>query len=68
MSLPVMRRAQVPQDLHIHTVYSAADSSVVAEQTRELVAAVAHARVLGISDHFEFVIGRDWERYVQNVR
>lgn len=61
-------RVQVPQDLHIHTVFSSADSSVVPQQTPEVVAEVAHARVLGISDHFEFVIGGDWEQYVRSVR
>ena len=42
-----------PQDLHIHTVFSDQDSSVVPEQTPELVARIAHAQVIGISDHFE---------------
>ncbi len=61
-------RVQVPQDLHIHTVFSVADSSVVPQQTPELVASAAHARVLGISDHFEYIIGEQWERYTDEVR
>mgnify|MGYP006292036173 CR=1 FL=1 len=44
---------QVPQDLHIHTVFSEHDSAVVPEQTPELIAKVNHARIIGISDHFE---------------
>jgi len=44
---------QVPQDLHIHTVFSSLDSAVVPEQTPELIAEVGHAKRIGISDHFE---------------
>lgn len=44
---------QVPQDLHIHTIFSRLDSAVVKEQTPELIGHVRHARVIGISDHFE---------------
>jgi len=44
---------QVPQDLHIHTIFSRFDSAVVEEQTPELIAHVCHAQVIGISDHFE---------------
>jgi len=44
---------QVPQDLHIHTTFSRFDSAVVEQQTPELIARVRHARVMGISDHFE---------------
>jgi hypothetical protein len=64
----MMARVQVPQDLHIHTVFSAADSAVVPQQTPELVAAIGHARVLGISDHFEFAIEGGWEEYARRVR
>ncbi len=49
---------QVPQDLHIHTIYSQYDSAVVDEQTPELIARVHHARILGISDHFEHFTDR----------
>jgi len=44
---------QVPQDLHIHTTFSRLDSAVVKEQTPELIRQVRHARIIGISDHFE---------------
>lgn len=59
------------QDLHIHTTYSTTDSSVVPEQTVALVAAVKHAVIVGISDHFEclveinnrYIWRTDWRRY-----
>ncbi len=46
----------VPQDLHIHTTFSTGDSAVVPEQTVEFVASVGHARSVGISDHFEYLV------------
>lgn len=57
-----------PQDLHIHTVFSSRDSSVVPEQTPELVARVRHARLIGISDHFEHFAEAGYDAYVQRVR
>jgi histidinol phosphatase-like PHP family hydrolase len=57
----------LPQDLHIHTTWSAFDSSVVPEQTLELVAAVGHARIVGISDHFEH-IAEHFDEYRRAVR
>ena len=57
----------LPQDLHVHTVFSRHDGSVVPEQTVELVARIAHARVLGISDHLEYV-GDAFEEYARTVR
>jgi histidinol phosphatase-like PHP family hydrolase len=59
---------QVPQDLHMHTVYSTGDSSVASQQTVELIASVAHARILGISDHFDFVFGERFEEYAASLR
>ena len=56
------------QDLHIHTTYSASDSSVVSEQTIALVAAVHHACVMGISDHFENLVGGVFARYAAEIR
>jgi histidinol phosphatase-like PHP family hydrolase len=53
-----MSDTQLVQDLHIHTTWSYDDSSVVPEQTIELVAATRHARVCGISDHFEHIVDR----------
>ncbi len=57
-----------PQDLHIHTVFSDRDSSVVPEQTPELIALIAHARVIGISDHFEHFADAAYDEYVERVR
>jgi hypothetical protein len=48
-----MRPTPLPQDLHIHSTWSDTDSAVVPEQTIALIAAVGHARIRGISDHFE---------------
>ncbi len=57
-----------PQDLHIHTVFSDRDSSVVPEQTPELVARIAHAQVVGISDHFEHLADKAYDEYVERIR
>ncbi len=59
---------RVPQDLHIHTVFSTGDSAVVPQQTVQLIASVAHARVLGISDHIEWVSGETFFSYSKAVR
>jgi histidinol phosphatase-like PHP family hydrolase len=56
----------LPQDLHIHTTWSSGDDSVVPEQTIDLIAAVRHARIRGISDHFEHIVDR-FEDYRQAV-
>ena len=58
----------LPQDLHIHTTYSTNDSSVVAEQTVELVAAVKHARIVGISDHFENLLNGRFADYRSEIQ
>lgn len=57
----------LPQDLHVHTVFSRGDGAVVPEQTVELVARLAHARVIGISDHLEYVLEQfpEYERAVR---
>jgi histidinol phosphatase-like PHP family hydrolase len=59
--------SQVPQDLHIHTTFSRHDGAVAPEQTVQLVAAVAHARIAGISDHLES-IADDFQTYAQTLR
>jgi histidinol phosphatase-like PHP family hydrolase len=59
--------APLPQDLHVHTIFSRNDGAVVPEQTVELVARMAHARVLGISDHLESVADA-FEEYAFTVR
>ena len=56
------------QDLHIHTIFSSSDSSVVPEQTVALVAAVKHAVIAGISDHLECLVNGDFESYEKEVR
>lgn len=50
---PVVPVPPLPQDLHIHTVFSHEDSAVAPEQTLGLIKEVAHGEVLGISDHLE---------------
>lgn len=57
----------LPQDLHIHTTYSANDSYVVPEQTVTLIAAVKHARIVGVSDHFENLTRGSFEQYAAEV-
>jgi len=57
-----------PQDLHIHTVYSTGDGSIVQEQTPELIASIKHAKVIGISDHFEFLNGQVFDEYQNRLR
>jgi len=64
---PEVLPAPLPQDLHVHTTFSLHDGAVVPEQTVELVARIAHARVLGISDHLEYV-GDAFEEYARTVR
>jgi histidinol phosphatase-like PHP family hydrolase len=57
----------LPQDLHIHTTFSRHDHAVAPEQTVALVAAIRHARVIGISDHLES-IAEDFSTYSDAVR
>lgn len=58
----------LPQDLHIHTVFSSGDGAVVPQQTIELIAAVRHAETIGISDHVEYLYGDKFEEYAATVR
>ena len=58
----------IQQDLHIHTIYSSSDPLIVSEQTIALVAAVKHAEVVGISDHFESLVNGRFEAYEQEIR
>jgi histidinol phosphatase-like PHP family hydrolase len=57
----------LPQDLHVHTVFSRTDGAVVPEQTPELIRRIAHARTIGISDHFEHFAEREYDDYVAAV-
>jgi hypothetical protein len=58
----------LPQDLHIHTVFSTGDSSIVPEQTLELIAAVGHSEITGISDHIEYLSGSIFDSYAAAVK
>jgi len=58
----------LPQDLHVHSTWSDGDGAIVAEQTIGLIAEIRHARILGISDHFELVGEDRFEEYAREVR
>lgn len=58
----------LPQDLHIHTVFSAGDSAVVPQQTLDLIAEIKHAEIIGISDHFDYLTGEVYEKYSRQVK
>jgi histidinol phosphatase-like PHP family hydrolase len=62
-----MKEYQLDQDLHIHTVFSTGDSAVVSQQTVELIRAVNHAKIIGISDHFDYLTGRNYMPYREKV-
>jgi histidinol phosphatase-like PHP family hydrolase len=57
-----------PQDLHIHTTFSVNDNSVLPEQTVEFISKVGHARIIGISDHFENLVDGRFSAYTAEVR
>ena len=58
-----------PQDLHIHTIYSIGDSAVVKEQTIDLIKKVRHAAVIGISDHYEYLVDEmTFRTYNEEIR
>ncbi len=57
----------VPQDLHIHTVFSSGDSAVAPEQTVAIVAQFRHARIIGISDHIEYIYGKEFDTYKRTL-
>jgi hypothetical protein len=59
---------RLEQDLHIHTVFSTGDGAVVPQQTVALIAEVKHARITGISDHFDYLTGKRFEAYRDEVR
>ena len=59
----------VPQDLHIHTIYSSGDIAVVKEQTIALIKEVRHASIIGISDHFEYLVDDQvFHQYEKEIR
>jgi histidinol phosphatase-like PHP family hydrolase len=55
------------QDLHIHTTFSTGDSAIVPQQTIALIAGVKHARITGISDHFDYITDKKFEIYRAEV-
>ena len=55
------------QDLHIHTVFSKRDRAIVPQQTLELISWTKHAKIVGISDHFEYLRGKTFEIYKSSV-
>jgi len=67
-AVELVNPAPLPQDLHVHTVFSYADGAIMPQQTIELVASIGHARVIGISDHFSYVGGSSFAAYSKAVR
>jgi histidinol phosphatase-like PHP family hydrolase len=55
------------QDLHIHTVFSYGDGVIVPQQTLELISKINHAKITGISDHFEYIGAENFENYRKRV-
>jgi histidinol phosphatase-like PHP family hydrolase len=55
------------QDLHIHTTFSVGDTAVVPQQTIAFIAAVKHARIIGISDHFDYITDTKFDEYRAEV-
>jgi histidinol phosphatase-like PHP family hydrolase len=58
---------QCNQDLHIHTVFSVGDGAVAPEQTLDLIYKIKHAKIIGISDHFEYIGIEKYEEYKEGV-
>ncbi|MFP4579407.1 MAG: hypothetical protein ACLFQ6_01650 [Candidatus Sumerlaeia bacterium] len=59
----------LPQDLHIHTVYSTRDPAVAPQQTLDFIREVAHAEICGISDHFDCLSwDKTIEQYIDDVK
>ncbi len=54
---------RVPQDLHVHTVFSAGDTAISPQQTMDTVARFRPAEVQGVSDHLDFLVDGAFERY-----
>ncbi|MDP4187325.1 MAG: hypothetical protein Q8907_03070 [Bacteroidota bacterium] len=59
----------IPQDLHIHTVFSKGDGAIVSQQTIEFIASLHHANIVGISDHYEYLDNEeDFNLYKKTVK
>jgi len=60
---------KVPQDLHIHSVFSKRDTSVAETQTIPFLARFRHAEIQGISDHLEcFDTEEEFDSYTREAR
>lgn len=59
---------QLKQDLHMHTIFSTGDGAIIPQQTVELIAAIKHAEIIGISDHFDYLAGPVFTSYQQAVQ
>ncbi len=56
------------QDLHIHSVWSTGDSAVVPEQTIPFIAEIGHAKIRGMSDHFDYLVNGEFAGYRKMCR
>ncbi len=59
-------RKLIPQDLHIHSVFSEEDESIDPKQTVGLIKEFRYAETMGISDHFEQI--SDPDGYLECVK
>jgi hypothetical protein len=59
---------KVPQDLHIHTIFSVNDGAVVPQQNLDTIAFARHAEIVGISDHFEYFMPDRYGEYYETVK
>jgi histidinol phosphatase-like PHP family hydrolase len=64
----IAKMQPVPQDLHIHTTFSSGDIAVADKQTVEFIARLGHAEIVGISDHFDYLIDGAFDSYEKTVR
>lgn len=56
------------QDLHIHTEFSYGDRAVIKGMTMDLIEWLNHAEIIGISDHFEYLTGKQYKIYYETAR
>lgn len=52
----------------MHTVFSTGDGAIIPQQTVDLIAAINHAEIIGISDHFDYLTGPVFSTYENAVR
>lgn len=63
-----MNRKLYNQDLHIHTEFSYGDRAVIRGMNVEIISWLKHAKIIGISDHFEYLTGKRYEIYKNEVK